>query len=215
MKKQSARFYFSFRSPYSWIAARLLEERFNQGQNGLEYIPFWEPDKQTLSLLKARGGRFLYSPMNREKHLYLLQDIKRLASNLGYGIAWPIDIDPWWDLPHLAYLAARHQGKAHQFFWRVYQTRWEEAADICCVGTIRRLADEIGLNSDVVVGAPNDPTIRKEGAEALYQAYLDGVFGVPFFIKGYEKFYGVDRLKAFAAVFTGQPDASRDFPSVI
>src|SRR5262245_62169356 len=100
MGTKRPRFYFSFRSPYSWMAARLLEERLDPRPYGIEYIPFWEPDEHTLSLLRSRGSDFLYTPMSRQKHLYILQDIKRIATGLGYSMAWPRDRgNLWWDLP--------------------------------------------------------------------------------------------------------------------
>ncbi|MCC5603255.1 2-hydroxychromene-2-carboxylate isomerase [Nostoc favosum] len=198
MKTSSPRFYFCFRSPYSWVGARLLEECFDSKQYGIEYIPFWEPDKQTLILLKAKGGEFLYTPMSRHRHLYILQDIKRLTTKLGYKITWPVDRNPWWDLPHLAYLAARRYGKGSSFFWAVYQARWEKGENICSIDTISRIAQEVGLDPELIAQAPHDPTIRQEGVEALYKAYRDSVFGIPFFINGNEKFWGSDRFEDFA-----------------
>jgi len=197
MKSARARFYFSFRSPYSWIGARLLEEEFDPKDSEIEYIPFWEPDERSLELLNAKGGEFLYTPMSRQKHLYILQDIKRITSKLGYLMSWPIDEKPWWDLPHLAYLAARRQGKGQEFFWAVYRARWERGENICSVETIRTLAEEIGLSPNKIAAAPDDNSIRAEGAEVLYSIYQDGVFGVPFFICGREKFWGIDRLYDF------------------
>jgi 2-hydroxychromene-2-carboxylate isomerase len=199
VKRKCPRFYFSFRSPYSWIGARLLEEKVETNCYGIDYIPSWEPDEQTSTLLEERGGEILYTSMSKQKHLYILQDIKRLTSKLGYKMAWPIDRNPWWDLPHLAYLAAQQYGKGHSFFWAVYRTRWEEGQDICSVHTIRRLAEEVGLAPDAIIGAVEEPIIRQMGAELLYQAYKDGVFGFPFFISSNsrEKFWGIDRLEDF------------------
>jgi 2-hydroxychromene-2-carboxylate isomerase len=195
--KRSPRFYFSFRSPYAWIAARWLEEKLDPAQYEIEYIPFWEPDNVTLSLLREVNGDFLYIPMSRQKHLYILQDIKRITTELHYKMAWPIDRDPWWDLPHLAYLAACRSGRGRQFFWAVYRARWEEGRDICSADQLRDIARTTGLNPDDVAKAPDDRDIRIAGAEALLRAYRDGVFGIPFFIKGVDKFWGIDRMETF------------------
>lgn len=197
--KRPPRFYFSFRSPYSWVAARLLHDEYGVGPDEVEYIPTWEPDGATRALLEARGGKILYSTMSRQKHLYILQDIKRLTTRLGYPMKWPIDREPWWELPNLAYLAARREGKDRAFFWAAYRARWEEGEDICTVETVKRLAEASGLDPAVAAAAPDDAELRAEGAEALFRCYRDGVFGVPFFIKGYEKFWGVDRLELFIA----------------
>ena len=144
----------------------------------------------------------LYTNMSKVKHLYILQDIKRLTRKLGYQMAWPIDRDPWWDLPHLAYLHAHRLGKGHEFFWAVHRARWERAEDICSIVVLRQLADETGIDADELVSAPNDADIRTQGADALYRAYNDGVFGIPFFIHRFEKFWGVDRIEDFMTSLT-------------
>jgi 2-hydroxychromene-2-carboxylate isomerase len=203
MRRDRPRFYFSFRSPYAWIASRLLEERLGPATDDVEYIPYWEPDASTLALLKRGGGDILYAPMSRQKHLYILQDIHRLATALGYPHAWPIDANPWWELPHLGYLVARRLGKGPEFFRAIYRARWEEGANICVPETIRTVATQIGLSGEDVVHAPDEPDIRQEGAVALSRAHREGVFGVPFFVTGSQKFWGVDRLMPFIALLTG------------
>ena len=199
-----ARFYFSFWSPYSWIASRLLEERLDSGRFGLQYTPYWPPDSTTLELLRGLGGEFLYIKMTRQKHLYILQDIKRIAHSLGTPFTWPIDNEPWLDLPHLAYLAAVRLDLGREFFRAAHRARWQQGRDICVRETIRELAAEIGAPADALAGAPEDPAIRRAGAEALLVAYRDQVFGVPFFVKGFQRFWGVDRLGAFLAEVEGR-----------
>jgi len=197
-KMGKLKFYFSFRSPYSWIAAKQLQEEKIFNRINLEKIPFWEPDTYTLEKLKKRGGRFLYQPMSKAKHLYILQDIKRMVNKLGYQVIWPIDTDkPWWDLPHLAYLSACRVGKGDEFFWAVSKWRWEMGENICQRSVVEKIAEEIGLDSQVTINAPNDDRIREQAVQALYQCYCDDVFGVPFFMNGYQKYWGVDRLDDF------------------
>ena len=174
----------------------------------MEYIPSWEPDDITLKLLSERGGKVLYPSMNRQKHLYILQDIKRMAAHFGYSMTWPIDRRPWWELPHLGYLAACHQGKGREFFWGVYQARWEKGQDICSPEIIGPLAKELDLDPDRITSAPRDTPLREEGAEALFRCYRDGVFGVPFFIIGYEKFWGIDRVDMFVAALNRSTTAA-------
>lgn len=198
MRNEALKFYFSFRSPYSWIAARRLQRALVLKDTAIELIPFWEPDDCTLGKLEKKGGEFLYQVMSRAKHLYILQDIKRMTTKLGYKLAWPVDTEcPWWDLPHLAYLSACQHGKGSAFFWAVFRWRWELGKNICLEPTIREIAEEVRLDPDETVQAPNDDQLREEGAEALYKCYRDDVFGVPFFMNGYQKFWGVDRLDDF------------------
>jgi 2-hydroxychromene-2-carboxylate isomerase len=199
------KFYFSFWSPYSWIASRLLEQRIDAARLRLEYVPYWPPDARSLELLRALGGDFLYVAMKREKHLYILQDIKRIVTSLQLGLTWPVDVQPWWDLPHLAFLAARRLGRGQDFFRAVHHARWEEGRNVCSAETIRDLASEVGLDPEPLTGAPHDPAIRREGAEALLMAHRDGVFGVPFFVHGRDKYWGLDRLGGFVAALEGRP----------
>lgn len=193
------RFYFSFRSPYSWLAWRDLRERHAQVATMLEWIPFWEPDAQSQHLLTEAGGAFLYTPMSRAKHLYILQDVARLAAERGTAICWPVDRHPTWEVPHLAYLVAARHDRGHEFVERTYRARWEEGRDICDRGTISQIARYIGLDTDELADASDDPDTRRQGVDALMAAYRDGVFGVPFFVHGIAKFWGLDRLETFVA----------------
>lgn len=209
MKRKKIRFFFCFRSPYSWIGARWLEERLDPDALGIEYIPFWEPDKRSGDLLNAKGGEFFYTPMSRAKHLYILQDIKRITAKLGYSLKWPIDKEKlWWDLPHLGYLAARREGKGYPFFWEIHRARWGEGKNICSREVIREIASKVGLDPEGIENAPDDEAIRSQGAEELYKCYEEGVFGIPFFVHGYEKFWGIDRFEDFVASLKRQEEIS-------
>ena len=204
MKDRRPRFYFAFRSPYTWMTARRLEERFPAAHEQFEYIPYFDPDAITLDLLHAQGGDIIYTPMSRAKHLYILQDVKRLATKLGYAMAWPVDIKPWWDLPHLAYLKARRLGRGPEFFRAAYRARFERGDAIYQEDTIRDLAREVDLDPVALLASTADPEIRHEGAQSLLRAHEDGVFGVPFFSMGFEKFWGLDRFDDFAARFSAR-----------
>src|ERR1700730_17100085 len=100
------RFYFSFRSPFSWLAHRDLTTRHAAIAERLEWIPFWEPDETSERQLRDAGGSFCYTPMSRDKHLYILQDVRRLAAQRDLTVTWPVDRSPCWEVPHLAYFAA-------------------------------------------------------------------------------------------------------------
>jgi len=208
LSKSAPRFYFSFRSPYSWLASRLLKDRYGIDHSRIEYIPSWEPDEITLQLLSDLGGKVIYNSITRQKHFYILQDIKRMAAHFGYCMTWPIDRQPRWELPHLGYLAACQQGKGREFFWSVYRARWEKGQDICSPETIGPLAEDLELDPDAITSAPRNENLRQAGAEALFRCYRDGVFGVPFFIIGYEKFWGIDRVDMFVAALNRSTNAA-------
>ena len=194
------RFYFSFRSPYSWVAAHRLKQHFGDDFRHIDLVPFWEPDRELRSRLAEDGYDFLYRPMSRERHLYILQDIKRLARDLGLRMRWPVDPpQPWWEPPHLAYLVAERLGRGEDFLWATYRARWEEGRDICNEATLASLARSVDIDSAAIVAAPVEPAIRDMGAAALASAVRDMAFGVPFFVAGRDRYWGQDRVATLLA----------------
>jgi 2-hydroxychromene-2-carboxylate isomerase len=203
------RCYFSLRSPYSWLAYRDLCTRYRELVDRLEWVPFWEPDEHLSSTLAERGGKFPYTVMSRAKHLYVLQDVARIAKQQGIAPRWPIDRDPVWEVPHLAYLVAARHGSGPRYMAAAYRARWEQGRDICDPATVAALGREIGLDGDELAAAGDDPVLRQQGVEILLQGCRDGVFGVPFFIHGYHRFWGADRLDSFVEhLGAGQPPAT-------
>jgi len=197
MARRGPRWYFSFRSPYSWMAYRDLTGSHPDVAERIEWLPFWEPDESAQDQLERSNIRLPYVPMSKEKHLYILQDVRRLARARGLEMVWPVDPAPRWEVSHLAYLAAQDAGVGAQFIAETYRYRWELGADISDPETMARIGKEIGLDPHVTAEAHRDPDIREKGLQALNSLHRDGVFGVPFFIDGFDKYWGVDRLPGF------------------
>ena len=206
------RWYFSLRSPYSWLAHHDLLTRYPDLAATVEWRPFWEPDQRSLAMLTEAGGRFPYVENSRPKARYILQDVRRLAAQRGLVVSWPVDRQPCWEVAHLAYLVARRTGHGPAFVARVYQARWQEGRDISDPATIAAIAGELGLPPAELAGAADHPLVRAEGLQALLAIDRDGVFGVPFFVLGFEKFWGVDRLALFAAAVREQASGSAGGP---
>lgn len=210
-------FYVSLRSPYSWLAWHDLTTSHADELRRLQLIPFWEPDETSEAMLAAAGARFPYTPMTRAKHLYVLQDVRRLASARGLRPTWPADREPWWEVPHLAYVAAILDDPAAGPRWldRLYRARWQDGLDICDRAVVARLAARAGLDPDRLANAVDDPGVRATGLEALLSVCRAGVFGVPYFVNGYERFWGVDRLEAFLASLTRQDEPESRQPEPV
>jgi 2-hydroxychromene-2-carboxylate isomerase len=199
------RLYFSFRSPYSWLTVQRLREVAPNLSEVMDCVPYWDPDEKTNAALAERGGEFHYVQMSRAKHLYMLMDTKRLAQQRGIAMAWPVDVDSWWELPHLAWLQARRLGREWPFYDAITEARWGRGDDICTPEVVRAAAEQAGMDPDLAVLAGDDPEIRAEAVGCLYQAYLDDVFGIPYLKFGPHRFWGLDRLDAFLEVW--QPAA--------
>jgi 2-hydroxychromene-2-carboxylate isomerase len=206
------RIYFSFRSPYSWLAWHDLTTYHPGVAAALEWRPFWEPDERSEKLLTDAGGRFVYTPMSREKHLYMLGDVRRLCQRRGLAMAWPVDRAPRWELSHLAYFHAVDHGLGAEFIERVYRARWQEGRDISDPGTVADLAAEIGMAREPVADVADDESARRRGVATLLDIDRDSVFGVPFFINRTQKYWGIDRLDDFlhslaeTSVMAGETD---------
>jgi 2-hydroxychromene-2-carboxylate isomerase len=198
--KQPPRIYFSFRSPYSWLALIRMQRAVPGLFDRVEMVPYWDPDPITEKALLDRGAEFHYVQMSKAKHLYLLHDAKRLTAHLGVPMAWPIDIDPWWEVPHLAWLSARRQGKAVEFYAAVTEARWGRGANICDPDVLGPVAAGVGLDPAVLIGATGDPEIREESAACLARAYDDDIFGIPYFRIGRHRFWGYDRVDEYLKV---------------
>jgi 2-hydroxychromene-2-carboxylate isomerase len=188
------RVYFSFRSPYSWLAYHDLTTRHPDVAAALQWRPFWEPDERSERMLTQAGGRFVYTPMSKEKHLYVLSDVRRLAQRRGLPMVWPIDREPCWEVSHLPYFLAADRGLGMAYVDAVYRARWREGRDVCDVATIADVAEDVGLDRASVEAATGDDELRARGVAALLDVEADGVFGVPFFVIRRQKFWGVDRL---------------------
>lgn len=202
------RLYFSFRSPYSWLTVQRLREVTPDLSAEMDCVPYWDPDPKTDAELSGRGGEFHYIQMSRAKHLYMLMDTKRLAQQRGIAMAWPVDVDSWWELPHLAWLYARHAGREWPFYDAITEARWGRGEDICTPEVVRAAAEQAGLDPDLAERAADDPEIRADAVGCLYQAYLDDVFGIPYLKYGPHRFWGLDRVDAFLDVW--QPEVQGD-----
>jgi 2-hydroxychromene-2-carboxylate isomerase len=195
---KKCRFYFNFRSPYSWIGGQWLKRFVDQTGIAVEYIPFWETDELSQAMISDLGGEHYYTPMSKAKHLYILQDIKRITKQLGLTIKWPpAPPDQHWEIPHLAYLWARRVDRGADFFQAILESRWCRGEDICDHRVVAAVAEQCGLDPSDVVSAHTRADVREEGAGELMKAFEDGVFGIPFFVHGYNKFWGIDRFDLF------------------
>lgn len=191
---RAPRLYFSFRSPFSWLTIRQLSKLAPDELDELELIPFWDPDEETSVRLEQRGARFHYQQMSKAKHLYILGDTRRITQRLGVNMCWPVDRDPHWEIPHLAWLQAQRDGQDRVLYQALVEARWGRGEDICDEDALRRLADDAGLDGAALASAHRDEEIRAESVECLVRAYHDDIFGIPYILDGRHRFWGLDRV---------------------
>jgi 2-hydroxychromene-2-carboxylate isomerase len=178
--------------------------RYPDVLDAVEWLPMWEPGEQSSRLMREQGlDELPYVDMSKAKGLYILQDARRLARARALPMTWPIDKDPQWDVAHLGYLAAADEGKGKEFVAAAYRARWENGLNISEPDVIADVAAEIGLDPVRISQAHKDPEMLARGVQYLKKMDKDGVFGVPLFIHGHDKFWGIDRLVDFVASVRG------------
>jgi 2-hydroxychromene-2-carboxylate isomerase len=177
-------FYFSFRSPYSYLAAGRLFKLQDLYQFPLSLRPVMP--------MVTRG-----IPLPPEKKMYILKDAKREAQRfnipfgrisdpLGDGVDRCMALFPW----------AQSQGKAKDYILSVMTGIWAEGANVSDDGTLKKLVERAGLVWDEA---------EKELANERWKSLVElnrkdleslGLWGVPTIRYGDLVVWGQDRLWA-------------------
>lgn len=210
--KKKMRFYFGFRSPYAWLATHMLASLPEDVRENIEPVPYWSCGSDVAKKLSDKGGDILYQPMSRARHFYILQDLRRLTSKFELPVRWPVDPqEPNWDRPHMAYLVAEQLGRGNEWLNAVFKARWQEGRDVCSEAVIAEIAEALDLPVKQILSAMDNHDVQEQAAHILKQAYSDSVFGIPLFIIGSERFWGIDRL-TMALEYWGQGDLDLSSP---
>lgn len=184
--REPVRFYFSFRSPYSWLAFERVEDAFKELPVELQYIPVFPPPN------------FQNDPAAVPNKLkYIARDIARFAEVYGLKVSWPKTRDCEWQKPHAAYLYARDQSPKLGFaFGRdVFRARFSEGQDLADSNVYAAIAERLGLDPKATVAALDDVALQTRVVEGMIQgATEDSIFGVPLFVYRGEPFWGNDRI---------------------
>ena len=182
-------FYFSFRSPYSYLAAPRafdLSQRFD-----VEVV--------------YRGVRPMVTrgvPLPTAKRLHILFDAAREAKRLGMPFGKMFD--PLGDgALRCLYIAERavELGCVEKFVIVTSRAIWAEAADVTQDDVLRPLAEQAGISWDVARAALEDPTLHARVEQNAKHLGELGHWGVPTFHFRDELFWGQDRLVDLESAF--------------
>jgi 2-hydroxychromene-2-carboxylate isomerase len=183
--ENSIRFYFSFRSPYAWLAAERLESELGDLPVAIARLPIYPtPDL------------FPNDPAAMpDKIAYLVQDVARLARERGLTIRFPSAAEPDWSISHAAFLGAERQGAGHRFMLEVFRKRFAEGLDLGADGVIADAARLAGLDPDTILSAAHSEQLRAQ-ASAGWRLGVerDRIFGVPSFVYAGKLYWGQDRI---------------------
>jgi 2-hydroxychromene-2-carboxylate isomerase len=192
--------FFSFRSPYSYLAM----------PGALQVIARYDVDMALRPVLPlaVRSPDF-FSPENQRRARYIMIDYPRRARMLGLPASWPrpdpivqdmatfaiAEEQPY--IHRLVYLGveAQRRGRGVQFAAEVSRLLfggtpgWDQGEHL------HQAAARAGLDLDAMEAAIGEASSHREEVDAN-QAALDesGHWGVPTFVYGGEPFFGQDRL---------------------
>lgn len=175
-------FFFSFRSPYSYLAA---PRAFALGDRpGVEVV------YRGVIPMAMRGQK-----VPQAKRLHTLRDAKREAVRLG--MPFGRIHDPIGEGALRCLRVAQHAvdvGAERAFVLTASRAIWAEAVDVASDRGLRAVCERAGLDWGACRAAIADPAMQAR-VEADTQALADlGHWGVPVFVVDGELFWGQDRI---------------------
>ncbi|MCZ6626376.1 MAG: 2-hydroxychromene-2-carboxylate isomerase [Deltaproteobacteria bacterium] len=185
MMNNTIKFYFSFRSPYSWLAFSRIEKELTGLPVGLDYIPIFPPS--------PAGSSDRLNPPGK-KSRYIIRDVSRFAEAYGMPLKFPRRFDTDWSKPHRGFLFAQRKGKGKEYGLRVYGARFSEGRDVGDHNLLGEIALACGLDQQEFLQSMNSLRYSAQLGKCFAQAGVHRVFGVPTFIYQRQMFWGNDRI---------------------
>ena len=195
MRPRRVDFFFSFRSPYSYLAA---PRAFALGDRGDVEVVF-----RGVIPMAMRGQAV---PM--AKRLHTLRDTKREADRLGMPFGRVHD--PIGDGALRCLLVSEHArdaGRVREFVLTASRAIWAEATDVARDAPLRDVCERAGLEWAACAAALEDPRMRARVDANTERLAGHGHWGVPLFVLDGEQFWGQDRIEDVERALTaGIPD---------
>lgn len=181
-------YYFSILSPFCYIAGLRLEEIAERRGAEILYRPV------DAARIFAETGGVPVAKRHPSRLEYRMQELRRLPKQAGLPLNpqpahWPTNAEP----ASLALIAARRAGldgvgrAAHALM----RACWAEERDVADEAVIRDCLAEGGIDLGRLDLGED---ARAEWEANVEEALKAGVFGVPFYVVGDERFWGQDRL---------------------
>lgn len=183
-------YFFTVISPWVYLAGDRLERIAERQGATIRYVPIDGP-----ALFPRTGGQVL-AERHESRKAYRLQELARWSRKLGMKLDlhpahFPVNPAP----ASYAVIAAQGAGGGDlgglvRGFLRAV---WAEGRNIAEDAVVKEIMAEHGFDpglADRGMFAAADTYVRN-----LDEAVARGVFGLPFYIVGEEKFWGQDRLE--------------------
>lgn len=176
-------------SPFTYLAGLRLEEIAARHGATVRYRPLDAP-----RLFPRTGGQAL-AERHESRRAYRLQELRRWAAATGMTLNlqprfFPVNPAP----ASYAIIAAQMAGGGNlaELVHAFPRAVWAEGRDIADADTVAEILRAHGF--DPAIADRHMLAAAEEYAGNLEEAVSRGVFGVPFYIVGDERFWGQDRL---------------------
>ncbi len=186
-------FYYDGWSVYAYLAAERIDDLIPDAD--------WRP-VLVFGLQKMAGRTPWVLTDEREARM---AEIEERVERYGLPpISWPTSLPQ--DVVGLnrAATVAKREGREKEFSRAALRATYVHGQDPTEPETLRRLAEEAGLDGDAVLGQIKEQDVKDELRRTTDEAYAAGVVGVPSVVIDGQVFWGDDRLEEATAA-AGQP----------
>ncbi|HNQ57349.1 MAG TPA: 2-hydroxychromene-2-carboxylate isomerase [Candidatus Desulfobacillus denitrificans] len=182
-------FYFDFSSPYSCIAAELIDDLAAKYGRKVK----WRPMLLGVVFQKTGQPLLVNVPLKGE---YSLRDFARSARYHGVPFNFPAKFPMSTVSAARAYywLHGQDCAKARQFARAAFRAYWVDGRDISDLAVLQEIAAGLGVDPAALAAGVATPEIKERLRAETEAALAKGMCGAPWFVVDGEPFWGADRL---------------------
>ena len=182
-------FYFDFSSPYSYIAAEVIDGLAEKYGRKVK----WRPMLLGVVFQKTGQPLLVNVPLKGE---YSLRDFARSARYHGVPFAFPAKFPLSTVSAARAYywLHGQDCAKARQFAHAAFRAYWVDGRDLSDLAVLQDLAAGLGVDGAALAAGVSTPEIKERLKVETDTAIAKGMCGAPYFVVDNEPFWGADRL---------------------
>lgn len=143
-----------------------------------------------------RTGGLKLPLRSKERQDYRLQELRRFREELAMPLnLYPKYVPATGHLPSYFVIAAEQLGHdIYELNHAIMIAMWVEDRNIEDEGTLRAIADGVGLDGQSILARAREPDAELTYTRYTNEAIERGVFGAPFYFFRNEPFWGQDRL---------------------
>lgn len=182
-------FYFDFSSPYSYIAAEVIDGLAEKYGRKVK----WRPMLLGVVFQKTGQPLLVNVPLKGE---YSLRDFARSARYHGVPFKFPAKFPMSTVSAARAYYWLHGQDcqKARAFARAAFRAYWVDSRDISDLAVLQDIAASLGIDGAALAAGIATPEIKERLKVETDTALAKGMCGAPWFVVDNEPFWGADRL---------------------